>query len=111
MNIVNEVNDSLVRYFNTLTHSGYKSYKDVNRLLVFTFIEELLYGPLSQFIDDEDYNIINSAVECLYGDCMIPYPTYKESYDTIVKPLLDKYRITEDNINRLSEDSLLRVKS
>ena len=111
MELTNEVYDSITRYFRGLSHTGYKSYNEVNKLIVFTFIEELLYGPLSQFVTDKDYTTINNALYCLYGSCMIPYPAYKESFEPISTKLFSQYRHTENNLLRQSESELLRTKS
>lgn len=106
----NEVYEALNRYFCTLTKTGYKSYTEVNQLLILTFMEELLYGPLSAYITEDDYKIITNSLDCLYGSCMIPYPVYKESFSNVVPKLPDKYRITENDILRISESDDLRVK-
>lgn len=111
MQLVTEVYNSVNRYFSLLSHTGYKSYNDVYKLLAFTFIEEMLYGPMSEYIDDKDYNDITDALYCLYGTCMIPYPDYKESFDNVVNRIPDNYRITEDNITRYTEDNKLRIES
>lgn len=72
--ITGNVFESLQRYFSTLTHTGYKSYDEVYRLIIYTFIEELINGPMSEFITDDDYGIIYKSLNCLYGSCTIPYP-------------------------------------
>ena len=110
MELTNEVYDSVNRYFSALSHMGYKPDKEVDNLLIFTFIEEMLYGPLSQYITDKDYKSITNAVYCLYGSCMIPFPDYKKSFDSTVNRMLDKYRVTETGVHR-STDNKLRVKS
>lgn len=111
MDLTNEVYDSVIRYFNTLSHTGYKSYSEVYELILFTFIEEMLYGPLSQFITDKDYNDINKAINCLYGSCMIPYPSYKKSFDPISNRMLGAYRYTEDDKYRVTQLDSLRILS
>lgn len=111
MELTNEVYDSVNRYFSVLSHIGYKSYKEVDQLLAFTFIEEILYGPLAQFITEEDYNTISNSLYCLYGSCMIPFPDYKKSFDSTINRMLDEYRIIETGILRSTEHSKLRVKS
>lgn len=111
MDLTNEAYNSITKYFSTLTYTGYKSDSEVFKLLVFIFVEELLYGPLSQFVTDKDYKIIKDAINCLYGSCMIPFPDYKRSYDPIINRMYNKYRITENAILRNSEDDKLRVKS
>lgn len=64
-------------YFNALTQFGYKNPQDVNRLLIYNFIGELLTGDMRYFITEEDYKTIERALSCLYGSsCLIPYPQY-----------------------------------
>lgn len=111
MELTNEVYNSVNRYFSVLKHTGYKPDKDVEQLLVFIFIEEMLYGPLSQYITEEDYKSITNALYCLYGSCTIPFPDYKRSIDLPINKVLDEYRITENGTLRITEDSKLRVKS
>lgn len=82
MELTNEVYDSLRRYFSALTHFGYKSYSQVNSLLIFIFIEELLCGPMAEYVTEEDYKYISDSLYCLYGkSCLIPYPSYKKSIE------------------------------
>lgn len=111
MELTNDVYDSVNKYFSVLSHMGYKSYSEVDQLLVYTFIEEMLSGPLSQYITEDDYNNISSSLNCLYGSCMIPFPDYKRTASSIVSKLPDEYRITESGIIRLTETLNLRVKS
>lgn len=109
MEISNDAYESLVRYFSLLGHTGYKPYSQVNKLLVFLFIEELLTGDMAFYMTESDYNDINNALYCLYGICMIPFPDYKRAVKDIVKKVPDRYRISETGILRISEDSNIRV--
>lgn len=111
MELIDEVYCSIDRYFSTLSHTGYKSYNEVYRLLIFAFIEELLYGPLSTYITEEDYKHISKSLDCIYGSCIISFPNYKKSFDSVVKRMPGEYRISEDDILRRTEDYELRVKS
>lgn len=78
MEFTHEVSNSVNNYFSVLTNTGYKSYNEVYKLLVMVFIEELLCGTMSEFITEDDYKIIYNGINCLYGDCMIPFPDYKK---------------------------------
>ena len=70
--------DACVRYFTALSHFGYRSYKDVNKLLFYIFVDELVNNP-SIVISEDDYKTIESALYCIYGtSCLIPYPNYCE---------------------------------
>lgn len=101
---------SINNYFHTLSVLGYKNYNSVNKLLVLLFIEELLTGELSLFINKEDYKIITNFLYCLYGsDCMIGFPSYNNRNSLIhpnKTPLIP--RITETQIIRISENDLIR---
>lgn len=69
--------ESLYRYFTTLTSVGNVSYNSVNKLLVLIFYKHFIYEDYRGNISKEDYNIIEQALECLYGStCLIPYPNY-----------------------------------
>lgn len=111
MDITNDVYSSLMHYFETLKHTGYKSYNDVYSLIVYIFIEELLTGEMSFFITEKDYNAINKALNCLYGTCLIPYPTYLKGIDEVRRNMTDRFRYTEDTVIRTAQSDALRVES
>lgn len=77
----NKTYDALNNYFSLLSHTGYKSYSEVYKLLVLSFIEEMISGDMKEYITEEDYKYISSTIECLYGSCMIPYPNNNKEYD------------------------------
>lgn len=77
----NKTYDALNNYFSLLSHTGYKSYNEVYKLLVLSFIEEMISGNMKEYITEEDYKYISSMMECLYGSCMIPYPNNNKEYD------------------------------
>lgn len=111
MDLTNEVYLSLDKYFVSLSHLGYKTDTDVDKLLVFSFIEELLYGPLSEYITEDDYRDIDRALYCLYGSCLIPFPEYKSSFTPTTNNTLKEYRVTETRDLRSTEDFNLRIKA
>lgn len=106
MEITVQVYNALMRYFNTLEHTGYKSISQVNELLVYCFIEELLSGPLSYYITNKDYKVIQDALYKIYGTCLIPYPEYEEIKLNASKTY--NLKITEDNNVRTLETGALR---
>ena len=74
--MVNDLFNSLSKYFNHLQNTGYFSQKNVNKLLAFSLIEEFLHD-CQGYLDSGDYLDINKALSCLYGStCLIPYPNY-----------------------------------
>lgn len=94
-NISDELFDSLARYFKTLERLGYKSYREVYKLLVFVFVEELLEGPMSVMVTEADYRTISDALYTVYGSCLIPWPTYKRAVDEEAPSLPGEFRVTE----------------
>lgn len=104
--------ESLKRYFNSLFKFGYKKYPDVEKLLVLTYIDDLLEYSLFGFMTEEDYNIIIRALNCLGGSaCIIDYPSYA-TYDSLIRKQNNNItpRIDESGIFRVCEASLMRVK-
>lgn len=111
--ILNDVAKSIDIYFNTLAQLGYKKQSDVDRLLVYSFFEELLTGEMRYFITESDYRLIEQALSCLYGSsCLMPYPKYIND-DSLFGHLegSSSPRITQDSNMRYTEDYILRFKA
>lgn len=111
MDITNDVHNSLMHYFKTLESTGYMPYENVYKLLIYILIEEMLTGEMSYFITEDDYKDISKALSCLYGPCMIPYPSYLKGIEEVRRHQPHSYRHTEDSIIRNTEDSHLRLES
>jgi hypothetical protein len=99
--------------------------KNVDSLLVLNFFYELIYHDYRGYIRNEDYHVIEQALNCLYGtNCLIPYPDYLkmgklhlgemtevlartkkvEDYSKeLDQRILDNDVLIEDNIRRLDE--------
>lgn len=70
--------ESCLRYFTSLADYGFRSEKDVKKLLFYVFIQELV-NTTSVVISKEDYKHLENALYCMYGTtCLIPYPNYCE---------------------------------
>lgn len=79
--MVEQVYNSLSKYFIHLGNTGYVKQSSVERLFLFTLIQEFVDDVLGLYLTKEDYLEINKALYCLYGsDCMIEYPDYYNSY-------------------------------
>lgn len=63
--------DSINKYFDILSKTGYVNYSVVNKLLVMSFVDALLTSPLAEFISEEDKGIIFKKTEYLYRECLI----------------------------------------
>lgn len=82
MDIDKALYNNLVKYFKTLSFLGYVSLKDQKRLLVLSFIEEFLVDTnyddfvekhSNAYLTENDYRIIQKAINCLSGNCLIPF--------------------------------------
>lgn len=68
--------NTLNRYFKRLSQVGYVCDKDMLSVLVLAYITEL-YSEES--LTTEQISIIERALLCLQGSCLIPYSSCKES--------------------------------
>lgn len=78
MDITNYTLNALNNYYSALSHTGYISYDRVYKLIVISFIEDMMCN--SEYIDFDDLDYILKAVQCLQGDCIIPFQ-YNSSQD------------------------------
>ena len=101
--------DTLNKYFDILSKAGYVNSKEVNKVIILTFLSRLL-NDFSEYITEDDYNDIIKSVYCL-SDCLIRLPKYKVFKDSLIH---HKYndglmlRITEDNLNRFMENNMFK---
>ena len=112
-NITAISSEAFERYFNTLSKLGYKSYSDVNKLLILSIIEDILSGELSFFVTEEDYRSITNAIYCIMGNnCLIDLPSY-DTWDSAIHENKNRgsYRLTEGDVLRITEDSIFRIEA
>ena len=101
--------DTLNKYFDILSKAGYVKSKEVNKVIILTFLSRLL-NDFSEYITEEDYNDIIKSVYCL-SDCLIRLAKYNIFKDSLIH---HKYndglmlRITEDNLNRFMENNMFK---
>lgn len=101
---------ALQDYFNHLEKVGYMRYDNVFRLIVFLYIDEILHAYTLMNITEEDYNIINNTLQCLYGTCLLPYPEFIKNLPYLnIDSEADKLREVEWDVLRQTEDSRLRI--
>ena len=101
--------DTLNKYFDILSKAGYVKSKEVNKVIILTFLSRLL-NDFPEYITEEDYNDIIKSVYCL-SDCLIRLPKYNVFKDSLIH---NKYndglmlRITEDDLNRFMENNMFK---
>lgn len=68
---------AIEHYYTALRALGRYSRVHVGRLLILMFYRRLLYEDYRGYVSREDYALIGSALERLYGStCLIPYADY-----------------------------------
>ena len=71
------VYDTLSHYFHALEVRGYMPFSDSVKVLLLLFYKDFVYNDYRANITEEDYHLIEKALNCLYGTtCLIPYPDY-----------------------------------
>ena len=66
--------DTLNKYFDILSKAGYVKNKEVNKVIILTFLSRLL-NDFYEYITEVDYNDIIKSVYCL-SDCLIRLSKY-----------------------------------
>ena len=114
------LNYQIDNYYNILEQTGYYNYSSVCKILVLSFIDDLLNTEFNSFISEDDYKLIADILNCFTSsDCLIPYSEFTEYNNTIKgsvdeeesSPVLSSYsnRITEDYNLRIAQDSSFRI--
>lgn len=107
------LNSSLTRYIRTLEYYGYIKDLSIDKLLILSYIQEILSGAYEINISEAEYFLIRRAVLCLMGsDCLIPYIEYaSERWDNITHPssVRANLRETEDASLRSTESLQFRI--
>lgn len=109
-NLTNIVSQSLINYYDLLSNYGYFKMKEVYKLLVLSYIEDLLTSDLVYKISEEDYRYIMQSVNCLLGtNCLLPMPI-KKTQDDITHTIKTAYipLIHEQNKFELFENASIK---
>ena len=118
--IPEQLMQTIDNYYNILEQTGYYNYSSVCKILVLSFIDDLLNTEFNSFISEDDYKLIADILNCFTSsDCLIPYSKFTEYNNTIKgsvdeeesSPVLSSYsnRITEDYNLRIAQDSSFRI--
>lgn len=109
---INELTlESLKRYFQVLKRTGNVDGSQVNKLLVLSFIDELLHDEYSWFITEDDYAILTNLINCISkSSCIVPYNNVAIHTEPIKNYLEDTpTRVSENVIIRLATEDVLRL--
>lgn len=118
--IPEQLMQTIDNYYNILEQTGYYNYSSVCKILVLSFIDDLLNTEFNSFISEDDYKLIADILNCFTSsDCLIPYSEFTE-YTNATNSSIDKNdnpsilasysnRITEDYNLRITQDSSFRI--
>ena len=118
--IPEQLMQTIDNYYNILEQTGYYNYSSVCKILVLSFIDDLLNTEFNSFISEDDYKLIADILNCfISSDCLIPYSEFTEYTNTTNSSIdendnpsvLASYynRITEDYNLRIAQDSSFRI--
>ena len=100
---------TLSGYFSVLENVGYVKHKTVSKFVMYLFLLDFVDYAFN-YLTEDDYELIIRAMKRLFtnGGCLLPYPLFCTNRLTVGK---DEYmgrlrvRITQNNIDRVTEDS------
>lgn len=101
--------NSLKKYLNTISITGYMNDKELTKLLFLVMIYDFTYNDFRGKITKESYEDINSAIYCILGSsCLFSYPDF---YNSNKMNTLHLGSITEmSHIIRVNEELIDRYK-
>lgn len=106
------IDESLTRYFTSVKEYGYVKDRDICKLILLLFIDEILNGYFEFPLEEEEYSLLQNTLLCLEGsNCLIPYKEYINNMDDmLVTPwIATKWgRTSEDNVLRVTQLDNLR---
>ena len=110
-NLTEQLHSALQRYFSSLATFGYKSEGDTKKLLIFMYLTDMLQGPFTQYLTEDDYDLFNIALYTLYGTtCLLPYPMYAVNASILnTKRIGFSLRFTEPEQIRTTQGLLFRT--
>ena len=111
-NFLDIANDSLKYYFHSLFRLGYKNYEETYKILVLTFLIDLLDLDFLEFISEEDYKeIIDAIYHLAEHSSSIGFPSFP-TYDNLVKDILTSYtsEITNENALIIDGEDIVLLK-
>lgn len=102
--------EALKNYFNALENMGYMKYSQVYKILMFSFLLDLLEDSVN-ILEEDDYKLIEQLLHCLLNtSCIIPnrVKLFTRLNGEFTTPSLNT-RITEDEIIRITEEDAVRL--
>ena len=98
-------------YYNYLDNLGYANYDDINKLVILSFINDIV-NTFPQYITNKDYDTIVKTMLYLSKSCFISAPHFLTQESLFKDNTYYKqrtFRMSEDSLFRYTEDDGLRT--
>lgn len=101
MELNETVLNSIDRYFNHLASFGQSNIKKQHDILKLILIKYIIYGPMSIYVTEEDYKVLDIALQSIYGSsCLINYPNLKLDHSIFEDLFTSSYaKLLEDSVS------------
>lgn len=114
--MMNNIDETLLnaieRYYNHLAQFGKSSKMDIKVLSILVLIKGIIDGPMSNYVTNKDYNILNGVLNCLYGNsCLVTFNQFCENRESILfdaQIITSPLRLMESNAIKSTENDNLR---
>lgn len=107
--IVYSLADGFEKYYNTVTKLGYADINAVDKLIVATWINDVLMGRYDIIVNEQEYKMLENLYMCMEGSCFIPYSNYCRTATVNKSFDRDYIRTTENDLERLLQSGNLRT--
>lgn len=102
---------SIKNYYSILEQNGFIPDSEVYKVLLLSFLSELLEDRYAYYLTDKDLKLIINIASCLStSSCVIPFLGMAIDTEPVKGYANELYpRITEDSIIRITEDDIIRA--
>ena len=77
--ILEEYGDNLLKYFRLLNSVGGSHAVEPYRFLITGFIDEILQSGMASFVTEDDYQAIDTLLNCMMGTCLMPFHEWQNT--------------------------------
>lgn len=102
--------NSIKTYFDVLSKTGNFKEGNTYKLVLLSFISDVLESNCDTLIGEEDYNkLLTLYSEISNSNCLFDYPTFRTKIESNKVDINRVFRITEEGILRFTQSDLLRT--
>lgn len=110
MSLSDSLMKGFIKYYNTLSKTGYVDKTHVNKLIIGSWINKVLDAEYGIVLNENQYNLLSKLWLCVVGDCLVPYTKYCNDVTVNKLPVSNYIRFTEISpTHRMLEVNNLRT--